>query len=46
LRRLFSNSESCAALRYALLRAARAGVLLQQAAAQGSAPTAALEAEA
>ena len=46
LRRLFSNSESCAAPCYALLRAAWVGVLLQQAAAQGSAPTAAPEAEA
>jgi hypothetical protein len=46
LRRLFSNSESCAAPCYALLRAARVGVLLQQAAAQGSAPTAVPEAEA
>ena len=35
LRRLFSSSENCAAPCYALLRAARVGVLLQQAAAQG-----------
>ena len=47
LRRLFSNSESCAAPRYRPCCGSLGwGVLLQQAAAPGSASTAAPEAEA